>query len=129
MFSKRKRFFKKEELPERKKWNRLWEIYGNGEWDDPVFYLCDYDSGINGEGHLCFFENHADCLGKYSEELKKTLPDELYENFDKALRAFERNMKAEKICTEADAYFYERESDIIKAIQAYANTLEISSES
>lgn len=127
MFSKRKRFFKKEELPERKKWNRLWELYGNGERNDPVFYLCDYDSGINGEGHLCFFENHADCLGKYSEELKKTLPDELYENFDKALRAFERKTEAEKICTEADAYFYEHESDIIKAIQAYANTLEFSS--
>lgn len=126
MFSKLKRFFNKEESPEKKKWNKLWELYGNDKWNDPIFYLCDYDSGINGEGHLCFFENNEDCLCKYSEELKKVMPEELYKNYNRALRAFERNIEAEKICSEADAYFYEHEADIIKVIQSYANTLELS---
>lgn len=126
MVLKLRRFFNKEESLEKKKWNKLWEVYGNGEWNDPIFYLCDYDSCINGEGHLCFFENNEDCLSKYSEELKKVMPDELYKNFDRALRAFERKIDEETICSEADAYFYEHEPDIIKVIQSYANTLELS---
>ncbi len=126
MFSRLKRFFTKKESTENKKWNKLWELYGNSEWNDPIFYLCDYDSGINGEGHLCFFDNNQDCLSKYSEELKKVMPDELYKNFARALRAFELGIDAEKICSESDDYFYEHEPDIIKIIQSYANTLELS---
>ena len=137
MFAKLKKLFTKkdskketkkdtnEESLENKKWNKLWQLYSDGEWDDPIFYLCDYDSGINGEGHQDFFANHRDCLDKYNEELKKMLPEDLYLNFFGALQAFRQEEIESDIYEEADDYFFSHEAEIEQILQEYANTLEI----
>lgn len=113
------------------KWNKLWELYGNGKWDNPIFYLCDYESGINGEGHFGFFFNTGNSqengLQTYCVELRKVFPNDLYDNFNKAYQCWLQgdDEQSEKACNVADEFFYQNENKIIEILQRYANTLEI----
>lgn len=36
-------------------WNVLWDNWSNGKLEEPYASLCTYSSGINGDGHHCFF--------------------------------------------------------------------------
>ena len=66
---------KQTELTEtQKKWNKLWELYESGELaniDYNTFVLCEYESGVNGEGHSGWFFNIENTEGK--DEINKFL--------------------------------------------------------
>lgn len=128
LFSKKDKLIESVKLSENEmKWNKLWDLYSNSTWNNPIFYLCDYDSGINGEGHFCFFDNKGNEMKTYVEELKKVLPENLFDNFNKAYQIWLRgnDEQTEKHCEVADDFFYQNENTIIEILQQFANTLEI----
>ena len=120
---------KQTELSEaQKKWNKLWEMYGTGELaetDCNTFVLCDYDGGVNGEGHSGWFFNTEntegkEAINKYISILEQVLPTHLYDNLNKSYDT----EKEETLCEEADNYFYEHEQEVIEYLQGVANKLE-----
>ena len=119
------RFFKKKAglSEEQKRMNLLWENYASGELEEEdyaIFVLCDYEGGVNGEGHSGFFFNHEENLRKYDGALKSILPDELYANFLRACQSYGTEHEDE-VCECADDFFYENEQEIIDILQNYAN--------
>ncbi|MCM1195180.1 MAG: hypothetical protein NC099_06085 [Corallococcus sp.] len=119
-------FFKKKKrcLTEREiKWNLLWQKYADGALDADYFVLCDYHAGVNGGGHYCFFDNKEQYLEQYAASLKRLLPTEFFAEFDKAYSAYVSDADAEKICDEADGYFYKNEQVVTDILQEYANSL------
>lgn len=124
---------KQKELPEsQKKWNKLWDIYGSSELavtDYKTFVLCDYESGVNGEGHSGWFFNTEntkgkEALNKYLSALEQVLPAHLYNNLYKAFQSYGTE-KEDDLCKEADNYFYEHEKEVIEYLQGIANNLEL----
>jgi len=117
------------------KWNRMWDMYASGELaeDKPDIYaLCDYDSGVNGEGHSGWFYNTKNTEG--SEGLKNLisalfgiLPEHLCDNLEKAIRSYDTEDE-DDICEEADDYFYEHEREILAILENYANSLSTESD-
>lgn len=115
-----------------KKWNALWDMYGSGELiktDYNTFALCDYESGINGEGHSGWFYNTENTEGTEATEkiisaLKNVLPAHLYENLSKAFDSYGTENE-DDVCEAADDHFYEHETEIIDILQAAANRLEL----
>lgn len=99
-----------------------------------------YSSEINNSGHLQFFlnaENSNEDFEKINNSLKKALTPVLFDNYIKAYNLYKSlNLKAECIedyldiemeehFTEFEKCFYDNGKDINKAIQGYANTLEL----
>ena len=113
-----------------KKLNKLWEMYGSGELertDHNTFILCDYESGVNGEGHSGWFYNTENTVGieaihKYLSALEQILPAHLYDNLYKAFQSYGTE-KEDDLCEEADNYFYEHEQEVIAYLQGAANNL------
>ena len=128
--------FKSKKQPElteaQKRINKLWEMYDSGklaETDYSTFVLCEYESGVNGEGHSGWFFNIENTEGKKAIDktlsvLEEVLPTHLYENLNKAFRSYGTEHE-EKICESADAYFYEYEQEIIEYLQGIANGLDL----
>ncbi len=117
---------------DQKKWNKLWEMYASGELaktDYNTFALCEYENGVNGEGHSGWFFNMENAEGKEAinkslSALKEILPTHLYNNLNKAFRSYGTEHE-EKICESADGYFYEYEQEIIEYLQGIANGLDL----
>ena len=128
--------FKSKKQPElteaQKKINKLWEMYDSGklaETDYSTFVLCEYESGVNGEGHSGWFFNIENTEGKKAinkilSVLEEVLPTHLYENLNKAFRSYGTEDE-EDICDLADNYFYEHEQVIIEYLQGVANRLDL----
>ena len=124
MFSlfKKKKF---EPTPAQQKLNKLWALYDNGELEKQnadIFVLCEYESGVNGEGHSGFFFNNEAHLSDYHEILLRTLPADLRENFEQAYDSYGTDAE-DDICDTADSYFYAHEQGVIDILQKYANHL------
>lgn len=114
---------------EQVKWNRMWELWAEGQSDSPYAELMLYQSEINNGGHDQFFfnvENTGD-LPKTLEELEKVLPAELRQNLQNAYEAYlvseekESDEKASEILEQCDNTFYENEKQINDILQKYAN--------
>lgn len=113
---------------EEKSWNKLWELYDNGELDSidhGIYCLCEYDSGVNGEGHSGFFCNSDNCdtLNDLISTLKTVLPESHRLNLMTAYEAYETDNE-DDVCEKADDFFYDNEEDILKILQSFADNLE-----
>ena len=124
---------KQVELSEsKKKWNKLWDMYGSGElekYNYTAFVVCDYESGINSEGHSGWFFNTEntegpDAMKKILSALKEALPEHIYDNLNKAFKSYDTENE-ENVCEETDEYFYEYEQEIIDYLQGVADSLEL----
>lgn len=120
-------FFKKKKpaqlTQEQINWNRVWELYDSGELEQinaDIYALCEYESGINGEGHSGFFCNNEDSLHDFEKTLKNILPQKFFEIYLEALRSYETDSE-EEVCEMADDYFYSHEQEIIDIIQNFAD--------
>ena len=123
---------KKVELTEEQlKWNKMWEIWADGEAESPYAELMTYQSEINNGGHgqyFCNVENNGD-LSKEMTALETILSDKLVANLHKAFKAYmileenEEDEKAEEIIGLCDDVFFANEEEINKKLEAYANTL------
>lgn len=118
-FGFKKKFLRYNFEEQNDKWNRLWDLYSQNKLKRNHYILCDYYSGVNGEGHFGFFFNNEDNLKEYINVLKKILSNKMKEYL---IKAYDLYLNDEEY-TEADEYFFEHEYEIIDLLQDYSNTI------
>lgn len=101
------------------KWNKMWDLYSKNNLKRNHYILCDYYSGVNGEGHFGFFFNNEDNLKEYINVLKKILPNRMKEYL---IKAYDLYLNDEEF-TEADKYFFEHEYEIMDLLEDYSNMI------
>lgn len=129
MFNLFKRKKKKDELTDsQRKWNKMWELWVDGNVDSPYGEIMTYQSEINNGGHSQYFcntDNTGD-LKKEMAELYKLLPANFKDNLKRAYEAhlkYEQNEddeEAEAILEECDSFFYDNEQIIIDMLEKYS---------
>lgn len=105
--------------------NRLWDIWASGELERSnyeIYVLCDYEAGVNGEGHSGFFFNNEEHLLDYHDVLLRLLPPDLKANFEQAFQAYGTDTE-EETCEIADSAFFANEQELKEILQEYANRL------
>ena len=116
-----------------KKWNKLWELWMEGEAESPFAELMTYQSEINNGGHDQYFanvENSGD-LQKEMSALETILSATLKANLKEAYQAYlileenEDDEEAEEVLEQCDDVFYENEEEINRALEEYASKLEL----
>ena len=125
---------KKVELTEEQlKWNKMWDLWTEGEADSPYAELMTYQSEVNNGGHgqyFCNVENTGD-LKKEMSALSTVLSDKLVENLNRAYKAHllleenEDDEKAEEIAEQCDALFFENEEEINYKLETYSDTIQL----
>ena len=124
---------KAELTDDQKKWNKMWELWADGQAASPYAELMTYQSEINNGGHWQYFfnvENTGD-LRKEIAALDAVLPDVLRENLNRAYEAYlasEENGDedaADEVMEQCDDVFYEQESGIERLLKGYAGKMEI----
>ena len=125
---------KKVELTEEQlKWNKMWDLWAEGEAESPYSELMTYQSEINNGGHGQYFFNvgNNDDLNKEISALETILSDKLVDNLHKAYKAHlileqnEDDEKAEAIIEKCDEIFFENEEEINSILEAYANKIQL----
>ncbi len=129
-------FFKKKKVElteDQLKWNKMWDLWTDGEVESPYAELMTYQSEINNGGHsqyFCNIENNDD-LSKEMSALENILSDNLIDNLHKAYKAYlileenEDDEKAEEIMEQCDDTFYENEKEINNKLQEYADKIQL----
>ena len=129
-------FFKKKKVElteDQLKWNKMWDLWTDGEVESPYAQLMTYQSEINNGGHsqyFCNIENNDD-LSKEMSALENILSDNLIDNLHKAYKAYlileenEEDEKAEDIMEQCDDTFYENEKEINNKLQEYADKIQL----
>ena len=96
------------------KWNRMWDLWAEGEIESPYNELMTYQSEVNNGGHHQFFlntENNGD-IRKEIEALCSILPNVDKDNIHIAFKAYieleqDKNIDTnEKIIEKCDNVFY-----------------------
>lgn len=129
-------FLKKKEVQltdEQKKWNKMWELWTEGEVDSPYAELMTYQSEINNGGHDQYFLNveNTGGLKKEMSALETVLSAKLKNNLQKAYKSYlvleekEDDEKAEEIMEECDDVFYENEEEINHILEEYSAKIEL----
>ena len=128
-------FFKKKntELTEEQvKWNKMWELWTQGEAESPYAELMTYQGEINNGGHYQYFTN-IENTGNISKEisaLETILPEKLKKILPKAYEAYltleeKENEKSEEIIAQSDIIFFENEKEINHILEEYAVKIEL----
>ena len=125
---------KKVELTEEQlKWNKMWDLWVEGEVDSPYAELMEYQSQVNNGGHDQYFtdvENTGD-LSKEISALEQILSAELKNNLNKAYKAYlilekkEEDEEAEETLEQCDNVFYENEEKNNRLLEEYACKIEL----
>ncbi|MBQ9913954.1 MAG: DUF4375 domain-containing protein [Clostridia bacterium] len=120
---------KKTELTdEQLRWNKMWDLWTEGETQSPYTELMTYQSEINNGGHDQYFLNIGNTgdLQKEMSALGQLLSSELKENLRKAYEAYialeenEEDEKAAEILEKCDNAFYENEEEINNILEEYS---------
>ena len=115
------------------KWNRMWDLWVDGEIESPYNVLMTYQSEVNNGGHHQYFlntENNGD-VRKDIDALCTILPGVLTENIQSAFKAYieleqDKNIEAnEEILEKCDDLFYENEEMINSILESFCNEAEI----
>ena len=105
---------------EQRKWNKMWDMWVEGQVDSPYAELMTYQSEINNGGHDQYFtnvENTGD-LQKEIMVLRNVLSPKLNENLKKAYEAYvileekDEDEQAEEALSQCDDVFYENEDEV-----------------
>ena len=116
---------------ENKQWNKMWDLWANGEIQSPYNELMTYQSEINNGGHGQYFvntENTSDLLKEMSG-LNSILSDTLKENLKTAYEAHllleqdETNEEAEAVLEKCDDVFFQNEKDINAILESFCKQL------
>ncbi len=127
---------KTEEVPlteEEKKWNRMWDLWAEGEAESPYNELMTYQSEVNNGGHDQYFVNTSDNADMDSElsALYEALPEILKDNLKKAYKAYlqseenEDDDEAIEILGSCDTVFWENEGCINEILEKYAESISL----
>lgn len=126
----KKRYYKEAAVAaaQSKKSDKLWDLYAQGKLEEIPYLLCNYYSGVMGEGHAGFLFNvdshreAEDRIADYVEKLKGVLDAGFYENLMRAVDAYGTKKEA-KICQLSDDYFRDREEKFIALLKKYADNI------
>lgn len=125
---------KKVELTEEQlRWNKMWDLWTEGEAESPYAEMMTYQSEVNNGGHGQYFSNvgNNDDLNKEMFTLKTILSDELADNLHMAYKAYlileenDDDEKAEEILEKCDDIFFENEEEINSKLEDYANKIQL----
>ncbi len=123
--------FKKKSPPlplEARQWNAMWDQYADGVLPPPYQALCEYESGVQGEGHALFFDNNEEELSSLLPTLQAILPASLWENLQTAYQKYLRADESMGWFEEHDVFYYEREGLVHAILSDYAKTISIDEE-
>lgn len=116
---------------ENKQWNKMWDLWANGEIQSPYNELMTYQSEVNNGGHGQYFvntENTSDLLKEMSG-LNSILSDTLKENLKIAYEAHllleqdETNEEAEAVLEKCDDVFFQNEKDINAILESFCKQI------
>ncbi len=113
------------------KWNKMWDMWVDGEIPSPYSELMTYQSEINNGGHSQYFLNieNTEDVSKALESLNGILSQVHKDNLETAYKASlllkqdEENEEAEEILEECDNIFYENEEEINSILKAFCKEL------
>ena len=115
------------------KWNRIWDLWAEGEIESPYNELMTYQSEVNNGGHHQYFlntENNGD-VRKDIDALCTILSSVLTENIQTAFKSYveleqDKNIEAnEEILEQCDDVFYENEEMINGILERFCKEAEI----
>ena len=118
---------------EQRKWNKMWDMWVEGQVDSPYAELMTYQSEINNGGHDQYFtnvENTGD-LQKEIMVLRNVLSPKLNENLKKAYEAYvileekDEDEQAEEALSQCDEVFYENEDEVNCILEEYADKVKL----
>ena len=118
---------------ERRKWNKMWELWTENRAETPYAELMTYQSEINNGGHDQYFfnvENTGD-LQKEMEALETVLSPKMHRNLQDAYNAYQiwadsvTDEKAEATLEQCDNIFYKNEEEINCILKEYAASMEL----
>lgn len=126
-------FGRKKKLTEaERKWNRMWELWVQGNVDSPYLELMNYESEVNNGGHSQYFFNTANCGDLKAEMavLLTALPEPLLANLRRAYDAFASQEDIadddnDDLFEECDDVFYEHEALFTALLENYAKTMKL----
>ncbi len=116
------------EIDRNDKWNKMWELWSEGNIESPYNELMSYHGEVNNGGHYQFFSNTDNIEDTESvvEILCGILPADLKNNLKKAYKAYV-NLENDRdvVCSEqnienCDNIFYEKEDVIVKMLENYS---------
>ena len=117
---------------EAKKWNKMWDMWVEGEIESPYKELMEYLNGVNNGGHYCHFDNVSgnNDLKEYVDNLTKILPDVLRDNVLTAYNTYIANpddMSDEDndILDKCDSIYFEHEELVNDILKARAELVEL----
>ena len=121
----------KDELPEKdRKWNKMWDLWAEGQAASPYAQLMTYESEVNNGGHSQYFFNVANTgdLKAEAEAILSLLPEPLKGNFQRAYAAFATQEDIaddvnDDLFSACDDVFYANEQPLLDMIQQFANDL------
>ena len=119
-----------QELPEEdRKWNKMWNLWAEGEADSPYAELMEYDAEVNNGGHSQYFFNVENCgdLATSVQTLLKVLPEALRENlrcaYDMYCSEKGDSEEAEEQYEACDNVFWQQEEQLLEILKGYATTM------
>ena len=113
-----------------RRWNRMWELWVQGNVASPYLELMNYQSEVNNGGHSQYFFNTANC-GDLAAEIRVLLsipPEPLLSSLQRAYNAFSAQSDISDDCNdelfdECDELFYSNEELIQQYLESYAQTM------
>lgn len=117
---------------DQKRWDKMWQLWSEGQVDSPCAELMTYHGEINNGGHYQYFTN-IENTGDVQEEiaaLMTILPEKLKNNLQKAYEAYlvlgeKKDEKFENIIDQCDNLFYKNEEQINSLLEEYAAKIEL----
>ena len=118
--------------PEAIRWNKLWDMWADGQIESPYQDFMTYQSEVNNGGHSQFFfnvENTGDVNAVVNENLS-ILPEVHKHNLEEAYLAYRKyndadDNKMDEILDNCDHVFYENEELINEILEKRAETIEL----
>ena len=117
---------------DQKRWDKMWQLWSEGQADSPYAELMTYHGEINNGGHYQYFtniENTGD-VQKEIAALATILPEKPKNNLQKAYEAYlvleeRKDKESENIIDQCDNLFYENEEQINSLLEEYAAKIEL----
>ena len=124
----------KKELTEKEvRWNKMWDLWVQGEIPSPYNELMSYQSEVNNGGHDQYFLNTGKIcdVDQTLSVLSEILPMKLKENLYTAYNAYlclekdEDDEKAQGVIESCDELFMQNEQDVTDILEKYCENADL----
>lgn len=118
LFKKRKHVLSDEDL----KWNKMWDLWADGQAKSPYAELMTYQSEVYNGGHGQYLLNIGDDgdLQKELAALDSILPEKLTSVLHTAYKAYIADKLSDEIIEQCDNVFYEHEDELNTILKRYS---------